>query len=253
VRISRVGINRVAVFALFVCFSVIPVVSLVLSVITLKVATSHRLFPSIWSVAPVLFVLIALGLSKICIRIQGGCTAKPNVRSGLIFLCGLTVLQIAVRQHLASDALVLFLFVAAASEEIVFRSALPDALRRCLLRKGLSPGFAFLSAYTVLQVSFAGTHFVSQSSPHFILWREAVKLLLTGLLYVELLQITGLWFTSLVHAAVNYAIGVSPGQLMPITWLSLFTFMVVATLFLLRRAKLVSDLAGISSSKQFFR
>jgi len=101
--------------------------------------------------------------------------------------------------------MLLLLLLGAAVEEVVFRTALPNALRVSLVAEDES-GRSDLAAIVIAQVLFAACHFVFRTAPAmFGPGLNAVRLLTAGILLSLIVRTAGLPLAIAVHFALNAA------------------------------------------------
>jgi hypothetical protein len=103
------------------------------------------------------------------------------------------------------------ILVSAFAEEVVFRVKLPALMLSLASRRGHATRVLTYGSVVIAQLSFAACHVLpdAQGIPPSVLARLGY-LTAIGLLYAELLRLTGLPFTAAVHAAGNLDLMFNP-------------------------------------------
>jgi len=117
----------------------------------------------------------------------------------------LLILIVTKANTLAVLVSVSFIYVAAGSEEIVFRVLLPNQLEQRLIYYNFTRRHAMIAACIVSQCVFALCHFAVDPRLFFgnrII--EFIRLFAAGLLYAEIVAVVGVGSAAVVHTLVNF-------------------------------------------------
>lgn len=156
----------------------------------------------------VVFLIVALLiLTPKPIRLSGlGLHAVPlgkEIVGGAALFAIVVSLVIKSPMLLITDGSIA-VFVAATTEEIVFRVLLPQQFLSRFQAATSSRSAAWLMSWLVSQAIFALCHLPTVSGHERLAVQEPIRLLVAGLLYGTLVITVGVWLAVAVHASLNF-------------------------------------------------